>query len=258
MKKIMSLIILLAVMSFVFCAKKDKGPTGELVFSANGEEFVAKGFTDKDGWKISFKKVLVNISDVKVKSKDNSKTVSLPGEHPVDFKSNASAYLKVGSVKKVKATEYRSLTWSIVAAKQGDYKGYSLVLIGTATKDKRSINFEIKLNEELMWNAKEGYSGDKIKGIVKPDKSGEVEMTFHFDHIFGDANSGADTHVNKGAVGFNYFLQFAKNSVLKVDQQTLKEKTKPEDYKKFIISVHGLGHSGEGHADVIKSTTKIK
>ena len=38
--------------------------TGTLRFTANGEDFIRQGFTSKDGWNISFNKVLVNLSNI--------------------------------------------------------------------------------------------------------------------------------------------------------------------------------------------------
>ncbi len=256
MKKILIFSKILVLVFLISCsgAKKE---TGNLAFVANGEGFVADGFTDKFGWKISFSKVLVNITDIKVEAKDGSKTVSLPGTHLVDFKSSKDATVKIGSVEKVPATEYRSLTWSVKRLDSGEYNGASMVLIGTAEKGDKKIDFVIKFNEEITWNAKEGYSGDKVKGIVKKGETGEVEMTFHWDHVFGDKNAAADTHINKGAVGFKYFEKFAENGKVVVGQDKLSKETDKDDFKKLIKSLHGLGHSGEGHASVVNSTTKL-
>ena len=161
----------------------------------------------------------------------------------------------MATLNKVPVTEYRRLKWSLKRLADGQDKGYSLILKGKAVKGGKTIDFTIKFTEEVSWDAKEGYSGDIIKGIVKEGKTGEVEMTFHFDHIFGDGTSEMTTSVNKNAVGFGIFAKLAKNGAVSVDQSALKAKLSDAVYKKLVVAFQGLGHSGEGHAAISNTST---
>jgi len=249
------LLIVLSIAVFAFsCKSKTPVERGNLRFVANGEGFVANGFSDRNGWKIAFTKVIVNLTDITVERRDGKKTVSLPGVFITDLKAGNDATVTVGEVKNVKATEYRRLKWSIKKMNSGEYNGFSIVLVGTAEKAGKKINFTIKLDEEITWDAKNGYSGEKVKGIVKKGQTGEVEMTFHWDHVFGDKTQAPTHHVNQGSVGFDYFVKFAKNNTVEITQAELKEKGK-DLYKKLINAIHNMGHSGEGHAAVVASTT---
>jgi hypothetical protein len=255
MIKLKHLVIVLSIFLIFGCKKKTS--TGSLKFVANAESFVANGFKSVDGFKITFTKVILNISDVSVASKDGKKTITLPGSHMVDFKSSADAFVKLAVLNKIPVTEYRRLKWSLKKLKDGEYKGYSLILTGKAIKGGKTIDFTLKFDEEVSWDAKEGYSGDIIKGIVKKGKIGEVEMTFHFDHIFGDGNSPLTASVNKAAAGFGVFAKFAKNNKIVVSQAELKEQLGADVYKKLILAFQGLGHSGEGHADILNPSTRF-
>lgn len=230
---------------FIILISACTSETGQLTFVANGEGFVKDGFTDKGNWDISFENVYVNLSNINAYSGKNS--IFIKDSYFIDLK-------KVGEVvtKSVNVDNYQGLKFSLEKAKKGEYKGYTILMIGTAKKGNETIDFEIKLDEEISWNCPDGYVGDEIKGIVKKDKPGEVEMTFHFDHIFGDSEADADDHINTGSVGFDYFLPFAKNGKLVVDQNTLRNETDKNTYDKFVESLKTLGHVGEGHCKVIK------
>ena len=109
-----------------------------------------------------------------------------------------------------------------------------------------------RMDEEMDFNGTEGYVGDEIKGMLKENSSAEVEMTFHFDHIFGDKNAPADDHINTGSAGFDYFMQFANGSNIKVAQKEMKSTA---GYKKLMKSLWTLGHLGEGHCHVSNQTS---
>jgi hypothetical protein len=239
-KKFMLILII-----FIIVISACSSETGKLTFVANGEGFVKDGFIDKGSWDISFENVYVNLSNIEAYSDKNS--VSIKDSYFIDLK-------EVGEVvtKSVNVDNYQGLKFSLEKAKKGEYKGYTIVMTGKAIKENETIDFEIKLDEEISWDCPDGYVGDEIKGIVKKDKPGEVEMTFHFDHIFGDIEADVDDHINTGSVGFDYFLPFAKNGKLVVEQNTLKNKTDENTYNKFLESLKTLGHVGEGHCKVIK------
>ncbi|NOQ17708.1 MAG: DUF4382 domain-containing protein, partial [Dehalococcoidales bacterium] len=55
-------------------------------------------------------------------------------------------------------------------------------------------------------------------------------MTFHFDHIFGDADTPMDDDLNVSALGFDPFADVAEGGQVDLDMSELH-----------------LGHVGEGH-----------
>jgi len=233
------------------CAEKNS----TLVFKANGEDFVRQGFVDKQSWSISFEKLYVNLTDITAYNKKENLRASLPGEYLIDLArgGNNAEPITVGSVKTSEGN-YQSLSFRLVQAAQGAYKGYSIVMIGTAKKGSSYIPFEIKLDEEMRFDGKEGYVGDTVKGILKKNTISDVEMTFHFDHIFGDIESEKESHINTGSVGFDFFNKFATNGMVKVTQKELEHEP---DYHTLIHALWTLGHLGEGHCDVSDTSTKL-
>lgn len=253
MKNICSISIIILLVITFSCADKDRGT---LNFTANGEDFVRKGFTSKDGWSISFDKLFINICDIKTYDINNK--AKLNSKYFIDLaQGSENAKPIIIDSKKVSVGNYQRLVFSLDITNSGNYKDSSIIMIGKAKKSNKVIDFIIKLDEEVKWDCKDGYVGNEIKGIVEENGAGEVEMTFHFDHIFGDIEAGADDHINTGAVGFDYFAQFAKDNKIDVDQIILKEKTNPVQYEKLVRSIWTLGHSGEGHCGVIRTSSSF-
>lgn len=226
--------------------------SGTLEFRANGEEFVRDGFTTKDGWAITFDEVLVNVSNpTAYNAATNLKPVVLEGSHLIDLTggSREDPSVFAGQVEKVQPGNYQSLHFTLKQLESGEHSGASIILQGKASQNDQTIPFLIRLNEELTYDGKEGFVGDSIKGLLDTKGTCDVEMTFHFDHIFGDFEAAADEHVNDGTPGFNLFLEFAKAGRIEVSQEELK--TSP-NYPSLLKSFESLGHLGEGHCDVIK------
>ncbi len=88
--------------------------------------------------------------------------------------------------------------------------------------------------------------------MVQAGERGEVETTFHFDHIFGDSETSADDALNVDALGFAPLAQLASGDRLTLDDATLSQQLSPEDQEKLTKAVIGLGHVGEGHCAVIQ------
>ena len=126
-----------------------------------------------------------------------------------------------------------------------------MVMQGTATKDDKVINFDISLNRPIQYLCGE-YVGDNRKGIVEADSPGELETTFHFDHVFGDAETSPDDALNVDALGFEPLAQLASANSLTIDDATLTQKLSAEDQEKLTKAIIGLGHVGEGHCAVIE------
>jgi hypothetical protein len=72
-------------------------------------------------------------------------------------------------------------------------------------------------------------------------------MTFHFDHVFGDAETPPDDALNVGAVGFDPFAAIAEGGILNGNLAGLEVKLPAEDYQALVDILPTLGHVGEGH-----------
>jgi len=219
------------------------GVVGTLQFHANGEDFVRQGFISKDGWSINFDHVYITLADITACQTDPpydprsggtmkcDVKVSLDKVYTVDLAEggeNAPPIL-VGEVQNAPVGHYNAISWRMVKATSGPAAGYSLVIIGTAEKDGQSVDFTINVEEECGYSCGE-YVGDERKGILEKDGTADLEMTFHFDHIFGDAETPLDDELNLGAVGFEPFVDTAEGGKIDLNMAELH-----------------LGHVGEGH-----------
>ncbi len=269
-KKILALIMVL-MFSVVFtgCAQEGNNPeetaktsaeVGTLAFVANGEDFVRQGFTSKDGWAISFDHVYINLADVTAyqtnppydpesgKQIESDKSVTLKGVHTVDLAEgdeNAEPIL-LGKVE-APIGHYNAISWKLANASKGVAQGNNLVIIGKAEKEGQVVDFNIKVDKQYQYLAGE-YVGDERKGIVEADKEADLEMTFHFDHIFGDIDTPADDGLNIGALGFDSLARLAKEGKAEIDMAGLKQGLTADEYSKWLEILPTLGHVGEGHA----------
>jgi hypothetical protein len=233
--------------------------SGSIEFTANGEEFVRYGFIDKNGWAISFHKLYINLVDPEAYHPAVAGTSAvLKGAYWVDLAADKATTnmpvadsVKVGIMEKVPAGNYQSLKFKIRRCTRGEFQGSSLVMIGKAQKEREQFDFSIKLDEEMDFDGREGFVGDVVKGLLKAGGSTSVEMTFHFDHIFGDKGADVGDHVNTASVGFDYFKQFAHNGRVDLSQTDLKRLDKDQTgYRTLIKAIWTLGHLGEGHCEV--------
>jgi hypothetical protein len=245
------------VLPFLSCAKNKSENTGSLIFKANGEDFVRQGFIDKNGWHITFDKLFVNLAESTAYLPGSKIQASLPGSYWVDLASgdeNADP-ITVGKISDVASGNYQSLKFSLKQVASGEFAGYSIVMIGRAEKQEETVDFVIKLDEEMDFDGKEGYVGDEIKGLLEPGGTADVEMTFHFDHIFGDIEADKDDHINTGSVGFDFFNQFTQNGKVDVSQANL---VNSDGYSILAKAIWTLGHLGEGHCEVANQSSKGK
>lgn len=234
-------VLSLFIIALIGCV--GAGAAGTLQFHANGEDFVREGFVSKDGWSIKFDHVYITLADVSAYQTDppydphsggdikGKVEVGLDKVYTVDLAeggADASPIL-VGEAKNAPAGHYNAISWKMVKASSGPASSYSLVMIGTAEKDGRSVDFTINVDEECSYSCGE-YVGDERKGILEQGGTADLEMTFHFDHIFGDAETPMDDELNLAALGFEPFADTAEGR--KVDMN--------------MGELH-LGHVGEGH-----------
>ena len=233
---------------------------GTLQFRANGEDFVRQGFVSKDGWAITFDHVYITLTDVTAYQSDPAYDphaggevqatvrVGLDGTHTVDLAEGGedAPPILVGEVQDAAVGHYNATSWKMARATGEPASGYSLVIVGTAEKDGQVVNFAIKIEQEYEYTCGE-YVGDERKGILQENSTADVEMTFHFDHIFGDAETPLDDELNVGAPGFEPFARAAESGALDVDMAVLQVKLSAEDYQMLVDILPTLGHVGEGH-----------
>jgi len=234
--------------------------TGSLTFQANGEDFVRQGFTSKDGWQIDFNHVYVTLDQVTAYQTDpafNSEedgeidattTLTFTSPQTVDLAAgDAEAEpIVVDQLQEVPVGVYNAVSWRMVPASEGPAAGHTVVLDGIAQKEDETINFQVSINQEYTYTCGE-FVGDQRKGIVMADQGADVEATFHFDHIFGDASAPADDAINVGALGFEPLAKLANNGTVELDESMWRSQLTPEEVKRLDVALNSLGHVGEGH-----------
>jgi hypothetical protein len=239
-KRMLILSVTMLLIASIILAGCGGGAVGTLQINANGEDFVRQGFVSKDGWSITFDHVYITLADITAYQTDppydphdggnidGQCTVSLDQTYTIDLAEGGADAppILVDEISGVAAGHYNAISWSMVKATSGPAAGYSLVMIGTAEKDGQSVDFTINIDDECEYNCGE-YVGDERKGMVEDEGTADLEMTFHFDHIFGDADTPLDDELNVGAVGFE---PFADGGPVDLDMEELH-----------------LGHVGEGH-----------
>ena len=251
-------VLSLFIIALIGCA--GAGAVGTLQLHANGEDFVREGFVSKDGWSINFDHVYITLADITAYQTDppydphsggelkGKVNVGLNEVYTVDLAEGGTdaTPILVGEVQDAPAGHYNAISWKMVKASSSPASGYSLVVVGTAEKDGQSIDFSIKVDKEYGYDCGE-FVGDERKGMVKEGGTADVEMTFHFDHIFGDDETPIDDELNVGAVGFGPFAGIAEGGKLDVDMAGLQAKLPAKDYQMLVDILPTLGHVGEGH-----------
>jgi hypothetical protein len=227
---------------------------GSIVFTANGEDFVRRGFVDRQGWSISFENLYINIVEPVAYVPDGDREVVLQGSHWIDLAQGGpdAEPIVIGTVDGVTPANYQSLRFALRRASGGPFAGSTIVMIGTAERDGVGVPFTIRLDEEIVFDGRDGYVGEELKGLLQPGSTTEVEMTFHFDHVFGDHEAGMDDHINTGSVGFDFFYTFAGGGAVEVSQGEMKDAA---GYQNLIQALWTLGHLGEGHCEVSQQSS---
>lgn len=241
---------------------------GTLLVVANGESFVREGFTDRDGWQISFDHVYTTLDDIVVSqaqvpfeaesgkpleaahqiSSAEPVTVDLAAEQP------DAPLAVVTQFDGAKSGRYNALAWTLSPAETGPAAGYSILMIGEATKAGETIPFEIGIEDAIAFNCGD-FVGDTRKGILAEGDTAEVEATFHFDHVFGDGEAPTEDKINQGALGFEPLAAIAENNELVTDSKTLKAQLSDTEYETLKTVLSSLGHVGEGHCSATDLST---
>lgn len=235
--------------------------SGTIALVANGEDFVRQGFVTKDGWRIDFDHVYVTLDEVMAYQSDPAfdpdkdqdiqakNQVTLVGSPTtIDLAEGGSDAAPITVKEETgEAGVYNAIAWKVVSPEGGETNS-AIVLQGTAQKDGRNIDFTLNIDRPLAYKCGE-YVGDVRKGFLEADSKTQLETTFHFDHIFGDAEAPMDDAINTGAVGFDPMAQLASNGTLNADLQTLEQELSSENYQTLQKAIKSLGHVGEGHCE---------
>ena len=217
--------------------------TGQLTIVANGEDFVREGFTSKDGWELTFDRVEVRLGET-IPLKDGVPGTEIAPQD-VDLASGdeTAKPILLGTVT-VPSGHYNGIQWSFAPSEERP----SLQLVGTATQDRRILTFDLAFVPDTSYSCGE-YVGDIRKGFVESDSPGDLEITLHFDHIFGDGSLPSSEDINVKSLGFEPFAAIAVGQSVLVTPETLAEQFSPEALSQLETLISGLGHVGEGHCD---------
>lgn len=229
---------------------------GTLVLTANGEDFVREGFTSKDGWEIVFDHVYVTLAQIQPARTDPpfepESDMEFSGERdliaatrPVTVDLKADSTVEVARLT-ADPGHYNALSWMMVPAEEGPSTGYSMLLEGTAAKEGETLPFRIGIEASWLYEAGD-YVGEERRGMLRSGSEADLEMTFHMDHLFGDADLPAEDALNQGAPGFSLFQWLADTSQV-TDLAVMEEMLSPEEYEHVFGLLGNLGHVGEGHA----------
>ncbi len=238
----------------------DLEATGELTFTANGEDFVSSGFVSSDGWQISFNHVYVTITNLSAYQTDppydphtgdeiSSEIVAeLDGVFTIDLVQNNQDVtpVTIGTLENIPVGFYNALSWNMVPAENGPAQGYTIYIDAQASKEDQSYNVFLGFEHGYRYTAGE-FVGDVRKGFVTQDNPGDLEITFHFDHIFGDFEQPADSDLNMIAIGFEPFAEFMQEGTVQEDLFSLSQNLPEETYTKLLEALSTLGHTGEAH-----------
>ncbi|ERN40249.1 hypothetical protein KR51_00031910 [Rubidibacter lacunae KORDI 51-2] len=235
----------------------------ELALEVSGEAYVRDGFTTKDGWELEFDRVYVTLADVVAyqvesgfdpsQSGDVETAVAvtlLPGPLAVNLAAGDESFVRAATVQDAPSGTYNALSWKLIPAQAGPAKDSTVFLGGTAAKGEQTYFFTISFDRSLSYLCGE-YVGEARKGVLEAGTDAAVEATFHFDHIFGDADAPADDEINAGAVGFEPFTAFTQGpSLIAEGLDAIQSELTEEQYQKLTAALENLGHVGEGHCQL--------
>jgi hypothetical protein len=234
---------------------------GMLTFYANGEDFIREGFVTKDGWKLTFRHLYVTLDNVKAYQTDppfdphedtriiSIETVELQGPITVDL-AFSDGPVSLGDLTSVPAGHYNAISWDLIPAVSGPSEGYSIFIDGQAEKGRDSFNVYIGIEQGFRYMGGE-FIGEQRKGFIEAGGSADLEITFHFDHIFGDASLPADDPLNVAAAGFEPFASMMGEGTIEADLSMMKVLLGEEFHNDLLHLLATLGHTGEGHCTCV-------
>jgi hypothetical protein len=245
MFKKIGLMLFISMILSVSCQQSGKS----IKVFASAEEIANSGFTTVDGWDITISSLLVSLSDITLIDADGVETGSQDNFVTELINQDESLLVPVTEITGLKGDNYPGIGFSITQSDVEPMDGHSMVITGIAEQGDVEQPFIIQIDNQINWKCTEGYVGDVLKGYISDSGSGEHEITFHIDHIFGDSELDEESHVNTAAVGFSFFLPGLIENDGVVNSSYLEKTSSEEDFMKFTKTVSNLGHSGEGHAE---------
>lgn len=228
-----------------FASTGGMAETGALAIYGNGEDLATKGFRDDkltaDGWRLAFDHIYVTVSHLTahqvsqpydahaggdIQANSSAPTLNTVTLDLVDAESDDRVLIDTVTAP---AGHFNAISWRMVPGTEGEWAGYSLVLIGTATREDDSVDFTLVSADAIEHRCGE-FVGDERKGFLDAGGTAEQEITFHLDHIFGRSDKATDDPMNQVALGFDPFADGG---------------TQP-------LPLDGLhvGHVGEGHCAI--------
>ena len=216
---------------------------------------------------------------------EGSAHATLEGNYFLDLKRNTGSIFTIGSVTNRPVGNYNYLNFSIKNISAGneytsllnsgdttdpsEYTGYSLIMIGDAQHidTGTEINFTIKIAQEINFsNCGPLLDLDEdgiADGVLASGATASTQLTFHFDHIFGDYEEGTGSYpvdeeiMSYWGVGFNYFMNVAGLAndggtyTMNITQEDMKSAANNALmnalYFQFTETMKTVGHAGEAH-----------
>jgi len=225
--------------------------TGTLIFNVNGRHYSSAMFVSEEGWEINLNHVYVSIENPTALQVPVEKNLSRHGGHDhaeiptgtahavlkglyfIDLHSDSpqKPVFELGRITDAAIGNYNYINFSLknlpedlkdVTDKTDDnaaerYKGYSMILVGTAKNiDEKTFPFEFKFDQEMSFQECGPQSNEiENNGVLAENCTASIEMTFHINSIFGDDSEPHGPYepspgsLNFLAVGFNPFYYCA-------------------------------------------------
>ncbi|MCG5516794.1 MULTISPECIES: hypothetical protein [unclassified Ectothiorhodospira] len=211
-----------------------------LTLFVSGQDLATEGFNapqlTKDGWQLSFSRVIATVDHVTAWRTDppfaadgpgiTGDALEMVGPFTVDLvAADDKDRVEVATVDAEQGF-YNALSWTLAPAPEGEFEGFSLVFEGTATRDGEEVDFTLATRDAIAHACGE-YVGDERKGFVTTGEGSDLEITLHLDHLFGRADWAADDPTNLEALGFDAFAEGGM--------------------QEFSLNGLHVGHVGEGH-----------
>ncbi|MEM9244980.1 MAG: DUF4382 domain-containing protein [Cyanobacteria bacterium P01_F01_bin.153] len=220
----------------------------------NGETFAQEGMVSKDNWQISFQEIAVTVGSVTasgVPSPDEGSDEVLEASWPLKEGDAAQEFVTVTlhegpaqlGAQEVPVGNYNQVKW-----KWGGSEA-AIAMKGTAVKGDQTIEFDMALPGAFQVVCGD-YVGDKRKGIVTADSEGEVELTLHLDHLFGDGESPPSAEINTKSLGFAPFAATAEGGKVALATADADTWATPQLRQLLQEVLMSMPHVGEGHCEV--------
>lgn len=220
----------------------------------NGETFAQEGMVSKDDWQISFQEIAVTLGSVTALGEaapDEGGDEVLEASWPLKEGEAAKEFVTVTlhegpaqlGAQEVPVGNYNQVKW------QWGGSEAAIAMKGTAVKGDQTIEFDMALPGTFQVACGD-YVGDERKGIVTADSEGEVELTLHLDHLFGDGESPPSAEINTKSLGFDPFAATAEEGKLSLAAADADTWATPQLRQLLQEVLMSMPHVGEGHCEV--------